>query len=94
MKQSVYLLQFHYLGRGSRQRKEVDYTDSLTEKEWLKAIDDGAEFDEEEEEDNDPKRKRRKRKNRKDESDDDSLILKRRRRQNLDKRSKSKCTRS
>ncbi|XP_017860704.1 PREDICTED: ATP-dependent helicase brm [Drosophila arizonae] len=86
---------FHYqydedtiLGRGSRQRKEVDYTDSLTEKEWLKAIDDGAEFDEEEEEDLDSKRKRRKRKNRKDESDDDSLILKRRRRQNLDKRSK------
>jgi len=77
-----------YLGRGSRQRKEVDYTDSLTEKEWLKAIDDGAEFDEEEEEDNDSKRKRRKRQNRKDESDDDSLILKRRRRQNLDKRSK------
>lgn len=77
-----------YTGRGSRQRKEVDYTDSLTEKEWLKAIDDGAEFDEEEEEDNDSKRKRRKRKNRKDESDDDSLILKRRRRQNLDKRSK------
>lgn len=75
------------LGRGSRQRKEVDYTDSLTEKEWLKAIDDGAEFDEEEEED-DSKRKRRKRKNRKEESDDDSLILKRRRRQNLDKRSK------
>lgn len=25
-----------FLGRGSRQRKEVDYTDSLTEKEWLK----------------------------------------------------------
>lgn len=24
------------LGRGSRQRKEVDYSDSLTEKEWLK----------------------------------------------------------
>ncbi|XP_002135618.2 ATP-dependent helicase brm isoform X2 [Drosophila pseudoobscura] len=85
---------FHYqydedtiLGRGSRQRKEVDYTDSLTEKEWLKAIDEGAEFEEEEEED-DSKRKRRKRKNRKEESDDDSLILKRRRRQNLDKRAK------
>ncbi|XP_030387339.1 ATP-dependent helicase brm isoform X2 [Scaptodrosophila lebanonensis] len=85
---------FHYqydedtiLGRGSRQRKEVDYTDSLTEKEWLKAIDDGAEFDEEEEEE-DSKRKRRKRKNRKEESDDDSVILKRRRRQNIDKRSK------
>lgn len=26
------------LGRGTRQRKEVDYTDSLTEKEWLKVI--------------------------------------------------------
>lgn len=24
------------MGRGSRQRKEVDYSDSLTEKEWLK----------------------------------------------------------
>ena len=24
------------LGRGTRHRKEVDYTDSLTEKEWLK----------------------------------------------------------
>ena len=23
-------------GRGTRQRKEVDYSDSLTEKEWLK----------------------------------------------------------
>lgn len=28
-------------GKGSRQRKEVDYTDSLTEKQWLKAIEDG-----------------------------------------------------
>jgi hypothetical protein len=26
----------NFLGRGSRQRKEVDYSDSLTEKEWLK----------------------------------------------------------
>jgi SWI/SNF-related matrix-associated actin-dependent regulator of chromatin subfamily A protein 2/4 len=24
------------MGRGNRQRKEVDYSDSLTEKEWLK----------------------------------------------------------
>ena len=24
------------MGRGSRTRKEVDYTDSLTEREWLK----------------------------------------------------------
>ncbi|CAF1187630.1 unnamed protein product [Rotaria sordida] len=30
------------LGRGTRQRKEVDYSDSLTEKEWLKAIEDGT----------------------------------------------------
>ena len=29
-------------GRGGRQRKEVDYSDSLTEKEWLKAIEDGT----------------------------------------------------
>uniref|UniRef100_A0A1A9ZBP8 ATP-dependent helicase brm n=1 Tax=Glossina pallidipes TaxID=7398 RepID=A0A1A9ZBP8_GLOPL len=75
------------LGRGSRQRKEVDYTDSLTEKELLRAIDDGADFDEEEEEE-ESKRKKRKRKNRKDESDDDSVILKRRRRQNIDKKLK------
>lgn len=33
------------LGRGSRQRKEVDYTDSLTEKEWLKVIDGEEDFD-------------------------------------------------
>lgn len=33
------------LGRGSRQRKEVDYTDSLTEKEWLKAIDGENDFE-------------------------------------------------
>lgn len=29
-------------GRGSRQRKEVDYTDSLTEREWMKAIEEGS----------------------------------------------------
>lgn len=28
-------------GRGSRQRKEIDYSDSLTDKQWLKAIEDG-----------------------------------------------------
>ncbi|XP_053354357.1 transcription activator BRG1 isoform X1 [Clarias gariepinus] len=36
-------------GRGSRQRKEVDYSDSLTEKQWLKAIEEGT-LDEIEEE--------------------------------------------
>ncbi|XP_065360102.1 ATP-dependent helicase brm isoform X2 [Calliphora vicina] len=78
------------LGRGSRQRKEVDYTDSLTEKELLRAIDDGAEFEDEEDEE-EAKRKRRKRKNRKDDSDDESVVgqsIKRRRRQNIDKKLK------
>lgn len=37
-------------GRGTRQRKQVDYTDSLTEKEWLKAIDEGVTYEDEEEE--------------------------------------------
>lgn len=60
------------LGRGSRQRKEVDYTDSLTEKEWLKAIDDGIDFDEELEiEERDRKRKGKKRRK---ESDDESIV--------------------
>lgn len=59
------------LGRGSRQRKEVDYTDSLTEKEWLKAIDGENDFEDEEEEDRDKKQKKnKKRKSRRGESDD------------------------
>ncbi|CAB3255466.1 unnamed protein product [Arctia plantaginis] len=61
------------LGRGSRQRKEVDYTDSLTEKEWLKAIDD--EFEEEEEEDDDDevldKKRKKGRKRRRNQEDSD-----------------------
>ncbi|EEC12006.1 smarca4, putative, partial [Ixodes scapularis] len=28
-------------GRGNRQRKEVDYSDALTDKEWLRAVEDG-----------------------------------------------------
>ncbi|KAH6941212.1 hypothetical protein HPB50_015102 [Hyalomma asiaticum] len=28
-------------GRGNRQRKEIDYSDALTDKEWLRAIEDG-----------------------------------------------------
>ncbi|XP_057327436.1 ATP-dependent helicase brm-like isoform X2 [Microplitis mediator] len=66
-----------YLGRGSRQRKEVDYTDSLTEKEWLKAIDDdGVEFDDEEEDD---KKKKKPRKRRKKGEEDEEPIPKKRR---------------
>ncbi|XP_041974353.1 ATP-dependent helicase brm [Aricia agestis] len=69
-----YLDEDESLGRGSRQRKEVDYTDSITEKEWLKAIDD--EFEEEEEEDDDDevldkKRKRGRKKKRNDDSDEE-----------------------
>ncbi|CAH2233928.1 jg14685 [Pararge aegeria aegeria] len=64
------------LGRGSRQRKEVDYTDSLTEKEWLKAIDE--EFEEEEEEDDDDevldkKRKKGRKRRRQEESDEEEV---------------------
>lgn len=72
------------LGRGSRQRKEVDYTDSLTEKEWLKAIDGENDFeDEEETEDRDKKKKNKKRKSRRAESDDSDgdLPLKRKKNQ-------------
>lgn len=58
------------LGRGSRQRKEVDYTDSLTEKEWLKAIDGDNDFDDEEEDDRSGKKKKNKRKSRRGDSDD------------------------
>lgn len=71
-------------GRGARQRKEVDYTDSLTEKEWLKAIDGEEDFDDnpDDEDDRDKKKKSRKRKSRKDNNSDDSdgdLPLKRKR---------------
>lgn len=69
-----YLDEDETLGRGSRQRKEVDYTDSLTEKEWLKAIDE--EFEEEEEEDDDDevldkKRKKGRKRRRQEESDEE-----------------------
>ncbi|KAJ4436030.1 hypothetical protein ANN_18657 [Periplaneta americana] len=55
----------NYLGRGSRQRKEVDYSDSLTEKEWLKAIDEAGEDFEEEEEEEEKKLRKKTRKRRK-----------------------------
>ena len=44
-------------GRGSRQRQEVDYSETLTEREWLKAVEDGT-LEEVEEH----KRKKKKRK--------------------------------
>jgi len=60
------------LGRGSRQRKEVDYTDSLTEKEWLKAID-GDDIDFDEELENEERERKRKTKKRRKDSDDESV---------------------
>jgi SWI/SNF-related matrix-associated actin-dependent regulator of chromatin subfamily A member 2/4 len=60
------------LGRGSRQRKEVDYTDSLTEKEWLKAID-GDEIDFDEELEMEERERKRKSKKRRKDSDDESI---------------------
>lgn len=73
-----YLDEDETLGRGSRQRKEVDYTDSLTEKEWLKAIDEEFEEEEEEEDDEDEvldkkKKKGRKRRRNQDDSDEDEV---------------------
>ena len=44
-------------GRGSRQQREVDYSETLTEREWLKAVEDGT-LEEVEEH----KRKKKKRK--------------------------------
>ncbi|CAH0558695.1 unnamed protein product [Brassicogethes aeneus] len=68
------------LGRGTRQRKEVDYADSLTEKEWLKAIDEDGDFDDEEEEEEKVKKKRgRKRKKRDDDSDEEAGTSQRKR---------------
>ncbi|XP_065904965.1 transcription activator BRG1-like isoform X2 [Dysidea avara] len=45
-------------GRGSRVKKDIDYTDSLTEKQWLKALEDGT-LEEVEEQVKTTKRKRK-----------------------------------
>lgn len=49
-------------GRGSRSRKEVDYSDSLTEKQWIRAIEDGNLDEVEEETKQNPIKKPKKRK--------------------------------
>lgn len=59
------------LGRGTRQRKEVDYTDSITEKEWLDAIDDGGAFEEEEEEEEKTKKRKGRKRKKRDSSDEE-----------------------
>lgn len=69
------------MGRGSRARKEVDYTDSLTEKEWLKAIDenvDDFEDDEEEEVKSNRKGNRGKKRGKRSADDDDDPPIRRR----------------
>jgi len=69
------------MGRGSRARKEVDYTDSLTEKEWLKAIDenvDDFEDDEEEEIKSNRKGNRGKKRGKRNADDDDDPPIRRR----------------
>ncbi|XP_072935099.1 ATP-dependent helicase brm isoform X2 [Epargyreus clarus] len=72
-----YLDEDETLGRGSRQRKEVDYRDSLTEKEWLKAIDEEFDEDEEEEDDDDEvldkRRKKGRKRRRQEDSDEDEM---------------------
>ncbi|CAG9862723.1 unnamed protein product [Phyllotreta striolata] len=61
-----------------RQRKEVDYADSLTEKEWLKAIDEDGDYDDEEEEEKEVVKKKRGRKRKKrDDSDEEAGSSKR-----------------
>nr|XP_018913834.1 PREDICTED: ATP-dependent helicase brm-like isoform X2 [Bemisia tabaci] len=65
------------MGRGSRQRKEVDYSDSLTEKEWLKAIDEGIEdYDEDEEEEGSRSSKKSRRRRKREEEDEEETSSK------------------
>ncbi|KAK4337108.1 hypothetical protein RND71_043426 [Anisodus tanguticus] len=83
-------------GRGSRQRKDVDYTDSLTEKQWLRAIEDGSLDDIDEEmpvskvEKEKKRRLSKKRKRNSDFEDDSSKKVPKKKKSNkLDKGSKT-----
>lgn len=55
-------------GRGSRSRKTVDYTETLTERQWIRAIEDGT-LEEVEE----VKKQRKKKKGDKDKDEDVSF---------------------
>merc|ERR1712173_365385 len=60
------------LGRGNRSRKETNYDDQLSEKEWLKAI--GAEdedFEDDDDANNDASKARGKKKHREEEEEED-----------------------
>jgi len=73
-------------GRGSRARTEVDYTDSLNDREWLKCIgaedEDVLEDDDANEEDRKSRRARKKGRRRLDDEDDDDEGPSRKRRKN------------
>ncbi|XP_067084525.1 probable global transcription activator SNF2L2 isoform X2 [Osmerus mordax] len=65
-------------GRGSRSRRDVDYSDALTEKQWLRAVEDGN-LEEMEEEIRVKKRKRRRRQDKDPERDEGAPKAKKRR---------------
>ncbi|XP_046871653.1 probable global transcription activator SNF2L2 isoform X2 [Hypomesus transpacificus] len=65
-------------GRGSRSRRDVDYSDALTEKQWLRAVEDGN-LEEMEEEIRGKKRKRRRRQDKDPERDEGAPKAKKRR---------------
>ncbi|XP_041792162.1 probable global transcription activator SNF2L2 [Chelmon rostratus] len=66
-------------GRGSRCRRDVDYSDALTEKQWLRAIEDGN-LEEMEEEIRLKKRKRKRRQDKDSSSRDDGCSKAKKRR--------------
>ncbi|KAM4577577.1 putative global transcription activator SNF2L2 isoform 2-T4 [Odontesthes bonariensis] len=66
-------------GRGSRCRRDVDYSDALTEKQWLRAIEDGN-LEEMEEEIRLKKRKRKRRPDKESSSRDDGSAKAKKRR--------------
>lgn len=72
------------LGRGSRQRKEVDYTDSLTEREWLKAMEEEGEEEEEEEVDGGHRKSKKKSRKKKHKEQEDSSSHSSRKKAKLD----------
>lgn len=71
----------------------MDYADSLTEKEWLKAIDEDGDYDDEEEEEEKLKQKRRGRKRRKREESDEDEPPQRRKRKTTSMASEAKLKR-
>ncbi|XP_028404459.1 transcription activator BRG1-like isoform X2 [Dendronephthya gigantea] len=71
-------------GRGSRQKKTVDYSEPLTERQWLKAIEDGC-LDEMEERQKTKKARKRKRHDEDGETSSQKSSKKKRGRPNVDK---------